>query len=80
MQAYCYIGRRKEAEELFASLIALCNDLGLLSEEYDPEAKRGLGNFPQAFSHLALIQAAFALDELARASKGALGRTSEATS
>jgi len=61
VQSYCYIGRREEAERLFESLTALCNDVGLLAEEYDPEAKRQLGNFPQAFSHLALIQAAFAL-------------------
>ena len=63
VQAYCYIGRFKEADALFSRLIALCNDLGLLSEEYDPHGKRQLGNFPQAFSHLALIQAAFDLEE-----------------
>ena len=53
----------KEAEALFQRLAALCNDVGLLAEEYDPKAKRQLGNFPQAFSHLALIQAAFDLEE-----------------
>jgi GH15 family glucan-1,4-alpha-glucosidase len=52
------LGRKKEARELFERLLALRNDLGLLSEEYDPLAKRQLGNFPQAFSHLALVSAA----------------------
>ncbi len=42
-------------------MIALANDLGLLSEEYDPSAKRLVGNFPQAFSHLALINSAYNL-------------------
>ena len=46
---------------LFGRLVALCNDLGLLSEEYDPHAQRQLGNFPQAFSHVALIITAFNL-------------------
>ncbi len=52
------IGRKKEARELFERLLNLRNDLGLLSEEYDPREKRQLGNFPQAFSHVALISAA----------------------
>ncbi|HEV8617994.1 MAG TPA: glycoside hydrolase family 15 protein [Candidatus Udaeobacter sp.] len=52
------IGRKEEARELFERLLNLRNDLGLLSEEYDPRAKRQLGNFPQAFSHLALVTAA----------------------
>jgi GH15 family glucan-1,4-alpha-glucosidase len=54
-------GRRAEAEALFERLVGLCNDVGLLSEEYDPRACRQLGNFPQAFSHLALVDAAQAL-------------------
>src|SRR5438132_13373584 len=49
------LDRKKEARELFERLLALRNDLGLLAEEYDPLAKRQLGNFPQAFSHLALV-------------------------
>jgi GH15 family glucan-1,4-alpha-glucosidase len=49
------IGRKKEACELFERLLNLRNDLGLLSEEYDPREKRQLGNFPQAFSHVSLI-------------------------
>src|SRR6266480_4235598 len=52
------LGRKKEARELFERLLTLRNDLGLLSEEYDPRAKRQLGNFPQAFSHLVLVTAA----------------------
>jgi hypothetical protein len=49
------IGRRKEAHEAFERLLASRNDVGLLSEEYDPKAKRLLGNFPQAFSHAGLV-------------------------
>ena len=55
------IGRAEEAEELFERLLALRNDLGLLSEEYDPLAGRLVGNFPQAFSHVSLINSAFRL-------------------
>jgi GH15 family glucan-1,4-alpha-glucosidase len=54
-------GRREEAHELFEKLLALRNDVGLLSEEYDPAAKRFLGNYPQAFSHVALINTAMNL-------------------
>ncbi|MBN6055510.1 glycoside hydrolase family 15 protein, partial [Nonomuraea sp. RK-328] len=56
-------GRRDEAKELFERLLALRNDLGLLSEEYDPRYSRLVGNFPQAFSHVPLIHAARALSE-----------------
>ncbi|HEX8703273.1 MAG TPA: glycoside hydrolase family 15 protein [Myxococcaceae bacterium] len=52
------MGREDEARELFAQLLTLCNDVGLLSEQYDPERRRLVGNFPQAFSHLALITTA----------------------
>jgi GH15 family glucan-1,4-alpha-glucosidase len=52
------LGRKKEARELFERLLTLRNDLGLLSEEYDPIGKRQLGNFPQAFSHVALVNTA----------------------
>jgi GH15 family glucan-1,4-alpha-glucosidase len=54
-------GRHDEARELFERLLDLRNDVGLLSEEYDPRAGRQLGNFPQAFTHLALVDAALAL-------------------
>ncbi len=56
------LGRRDEARALFQRLLSIRNDVGLLAEEYDPEARRQLGNFPQAFSHLALINAALNLD------------------
>ncbi len=55
---YVLQGRFDEARALFEHLISLRNDVGLLAEEYDPVAKRQLGNFPQAFSHLALINTA----------------------
>ncbi len=54
-------GRGAEARALFGKLLSLRNDLGLLSEEYDPAAKRMTGNFPQAFSHTALIASAMNL-------------------
>ncbi len=52
------LGRHDDAKEMFDRLCAVCNDVGLLSEEYDPKAARLLGNFPQAFSHVALINTA----------------------
>jgi len=55
---YILQGREQDARELFGRLLSLRNDVGLLAEEYDPSAKRQLGNFPQAFSHLALINTA----------------------
>ena len=58
------IGRKDEAVAMFERLLKLRNDVGLLSEEYDPEAKRMLGNFPQALSHIALVHSAFALADL----------------
>ncbi|MEV0375149.1 glycoside hydrolase family 15 protein [Streptomyces sp. NPDC050636] len=59
--ALAMIGRRDEARALFERLLALRNDVGLLSEEYDPAARRQLGNFPQAFSHIGLVGTAFGL-------------------
>ncbi|HEY0368866.1 MAG TPA: glycoside hydrolase family 15 protein [Chthoniobacterales bacterium] len=55
------IGRVDEANDLFEKLLGFRNDLGLLAEEYDPRAQRQLGNFPQAFSHVALVTTAQAL-------------------
>ncbi|HET8931449.1 MAG TPA: glycoside hydrolase family 15 protein [Acidimicrobiales bacterium] len=55
---YALLGRLDEATELFERLVGLCNDVGLLSEEYDARAQRMLGNFPQAFSHVSLINTA----------------------
>ncbi len=52
------LGRTAGARELFKRLTGLCNDVGLLAEEYDPRAKRLTGNFPQAFSHIALVNTA----------------------
>jgi GH15 family glucan-1,4-alpha-glucosidase len=51
-------GRHAEARELFERLLAIRNDVGLLSEEYDPVSRRLLGNFPQAFTHMGLINTA----------------------
>jgi GH15 family glucan-1,4-alpha-glucosidase len=59
----CMQGRWDEARELFDRLVALCNDVGLLAEEYDPVRRRFLGNFPQAFSHVALVNTALNLSE-----------------
>jgi GH15 family glucan-1,4-alpha-glucosidase len=52
------LGRLGDAEGLFEHLLSFRNDLGLLAEEYDPRAKRQLGNFPQGFSHIALVNTA----------------------
>ncbi len=58
---YVLAGRRREAEALFARVAGLANDVGLLAEEYDPKARRLVGNFPQAFSHIALVNSAYNL-------------------
>jgi len=55
---YWLQGRREEAVRMFEALLALCNDVGLLAEEYSVELKCQLGNFPQAFSHVMLINTA----------------------
>jgi GH15 family glucan-1,4-alpha-glucosidase len=65
--AYAMTGRLEEGHELMGQLVALANDVGLMSEEYDSVDKRMVGNFPQAFSHLALIGAAHALEDAEKA-------------
>jgi GH15 family glucan-1,4-alpha-glucosidase len=59
--AYVILGRRAEAQDLFQRLLGICNDLGLLAEEYDTQAKRQAGNFPQAFSLVGLLSTALNL-------------------
>ncbi len=61
---YAFVGRIKEAEELFERLLSIRNHLGLLSEEYDPKLRRQISNFPQAFSHLALVRAAQTIETI----------------
>jgi GH15 family glucan-1,4-alpha-glucosidase len=61
VDVYVLQERYDEAENLFRRLVGLCNDVGLLSEEYDPVLKRLVGNFPQAFSHLAMVNSAYNL-------------------
>lgn len=59
--AYAVTGRTQEARALFERLLSVRNDVGLLAEEYDPRSRRMLGNFPQAFSHVGLINTAYNL-------------------
>jgi GH15 family glucan-1,4-alpha-glucosidase len=66
VDAYVLLDRPADARRLFERLLTLCNDVGLLSEEYDPGTGRLLGNFPQALSHIALINSAFNLSEAAK--------------
>ncbi len=58
IEAYLRTGRRADAEELFEQLLATAGPTGLLPEQYDPDLERGLGNHPQAYSHLGLIRCA----------------------
>jgi GH15 family glucan-1,4-alpha-glucosidase len=58
------IGRKSDAKGMFERLLTLRNEVGLLSEEYDPVTKRMVGNFPQALSHIALLHSAFAISNL----------------
>ena len=73
--ALCMTGRLDEAQTLFERLLGLRNDLGLLAEEYDPRAGRQLGNFPQAFSHIGIVNTA---NNLASASGPAAQRAEQA--
>jgi len=56
--AYALCGRKADAVRMFNRLLALCNDVGLLAEQYDPKGRRMLGNFPQALSHMAIVNTA----------------------
>ncbi len=69
--AYVLLGRMDDARRLFENVLAIANDVGLLAEEYDPRQRRMVGNFPQAFSHVALINTAY---NLAHAAKPAAQR------
>jgi GH15 family glucan-1,4-alpha-glucosidase len=64
VDAYIAQQRWQDARRMFDRLLALRNDVGLLSEEYDPRTGRLVGNFPQAFTHLALVNSAFNLTHL----------------
>jgi GH15 family glucan-1,4-alpha-glucosidase len=55
---YALLGRHADARRSYERLLALCNDVGLLAEQYDPGARRLVGNFPQAFSHVSLVNTA----------------------
>jgi trehalose-phosphatase len=63
IEAYLRTGRRGDAEELFDQLLSCAGPTGLLPEEYDPDTERGLGNHPQAYSHLGLIRCALLLEQ-----------------
>jgi len=66
VDVYTLQERFEEAETLFRRLVELCNEVGLLSEEYDPSSKRLIGNFPQAFSHVALVNSAYNLTRVGK--------------
>jgi GH15 family glucan-1,4-alpha-glucosidase len=72
---YVLQNRREDAVQMFERLLGICNDVGLLSEEYDPFAQRLLGNFPQAFSHVGLVNTAWNLSRNVPQSAAAPTRT-----
>jgi GH15 family glucan-1,4-alpha-glucosidase len=72
--SYLLSGRRQEGEALFERLLSLSNDVGLFAEEYDPHAKRMLGNFPQALTHMALVNTARLLSMPEHEARGASER------
>jgi len=74
------MGRYEEARRLFERLLGLCNDVGLVSEEYDPRAGRLVGNFPQAFTHVSLVNGARQVAEPARHTRAVSSRTLPARS
>ncbi|WDS37233.1 glycoside hydrolase family 15 protein [Pseudoxanthomonas sp.] len=69
VEALVMIGRIDRATTLYDHLCGLCNDVGLLAEEYDPKGQRMLGNFPQGYSHVALVNAAYRLTHLHNAKR-----------
>jgi GH15 family glucan-1,4-alpha-glucosidase len=69
VDAYVLLHRKDDARRLFERLLTLCNDVGLLSEEYDTGTRHQLGNFPQALSHIALVNSAFNLTEASKPAK-----------
>jgi len=68
-ESYALLGRREDACKLMEELLAVRNDVGLLAEEYDINEKRLVGNFPQAFSHIGLVNAALRISDGARAER-----------
>jgi len=72
--SYLLTGRREESEALFERLLALSNDVGLFAEEYDPRERRMLGNFPQALTHMALVNTARLLSMPEHEARGASAR------
>jgi GH15 family glucan-1,4-alpha-glucosidase len=80
VDAYVLQNRWQDARRLFARLLELRNDVGLLSEEYDPRTRRLVGNFPQAFTHVALINSAFNLTRLEELEEGTPRRVPEEAS
>ena len=72
--ALLLLGRRQEAEALFERLLSLGNDVGLFAEEYEPRAQRMLGNFPQALTHMALVNTARLLSMPEHEVQGAAAR------
>jgi GH15 family glucan-1,4-alpha-glucosidase len=72
--AYVLLGRSADARRLFKQLVGLCNDVGLLAEEYDISTQRLLGNFPQAFSHIALVNTAYNISNAIKPSEQRSGQ------
>jgi GH15 family glucan-1,4-alpha-glucosidase len=72
--SYLLTGRRQEGEALFERLLSLSNDVGLFAEEYDTRGKRMLGNFPQALTHMALVNTALLLSMPEHEVRGACAR------
>jgi GH15 family glucan-1,4-alpha-glucosidase len=78
--AYVLAGRLADARHLFDRLVGLCNDVGLLAEEYDWGARRAVGNFPQAFSHVALVNTAYNIGATSKPCEQRSGNTATGSS